>query len=51
VQREVYELRRRLRALERSEKAVAVPTAASPRATKKAGRSRGARRAPPNSTA
>ena len=51
VQREVYELRRRLRALERAGIAEAVPPAAPPRVTKKAGRSRGARRAPPNSTA
>ena len=51
VQREVYALRRRLRGLERSGIAAAVPHAASPRAAKKADRSRGARRTPPNSTA
>jgi len=51
VQREVYDLRRRLRVLERSGIAAAVPHAASPRAAKKADRSRGARRTPPNSTA
>ena len=49
VQREVYELRRRLRALERSGVAIAVPGTPSPNAAKK--RSRGSRRAPPNSTA
>jgi len=51
VQREVYDLRRRLRVLERSGIAAAVPHAASPSAAKKAGRSRGAKRTPPNSTA
>ena len=50
VQHEVYELRRRLRALERARIAAAVPTAASPNTAKKAGRG-GARRAPPKSTA
>jgi polyhydroxyalkanoate synthesis regulator phasin len=50
VQREVYELRRRLRALERSAIAAAVPTA-SQKPKKQAGRSRGAKRAPSNSTA
>jgi len=35
VQREVYELRRRLRALEKSGRAPAAPAAALPNATKK----------------
>ena len=52
VQREVYELRRRLRALERSGMGgAAVADPASTHAPKKPGRSRGARRAPRNSTA
>ena len=51
VQREVYALRRRLRALERSGVAATVPSPALTNDTKKAGRGRGARQAPPDSTA
>jgi polyhydroxyalkanoate synthesis regulator phasin len=51
VQREVYALRRRLRALERSGVGLTVPTTTPPNVPKKAGRSRGVRRAPPDSTA
>jgi polyhydroxyalkanoate synthesis regulator phasin len=49
VQREVYELRRRLRALERPGIATAVSNAPSPNAMRKLGR--GSRRAPRKSTA
>jgi polyhydroxyalkanoate synthase subunit PhaE len=47
LQREVYELRRRLRALEKSGTAMTVPSTRPPRATKKA--RRGAKRAAPKS--
>jgi polyhydroxyalkanoate synthase subunit PhaE len=49
VQHTVYELRRRLRALEKSGVATAAPTPRPPEATKKPGR--GSRRAPRKSTA
>ena len=44
VQREVYELRRRLRALEKSGLAAAASVAPSPKATKKPAGARGERR-------